>query len=323
MGMGRPKLHDKHLPQRMRKKGNAYYHVGLRWTPLGSDLAIAKLRWAELEGVNNHKTFNAALDKFLASKDFAKLAANTQRSYRAQETILRKTFGQMNCASITPAHIYQFLDKHPSPSAANVGVNVMSKSLEIARKLGWVRDNPCVNTPRNATEGRRRYLNDSEYQTINQHASEALRAIMRVTYLTGQRMVDIIKMRLSDITDEGILVVQQKTGKKQLFLWTDELREAIAEAKALERPIRGMTLFCTRTGRPYNDSNLRKQWATACEKAGVENAQFRDLRSKAATDAAELNQDYQAILGHTSKAMSDKYVKQFATQKVTPLRKKI
>lgn len=321
--MGRPKLHDKHLPQRMRKKGNAYYHVGLRWTPLGNDLAIAKIKWAELEGVNNHKTFNAALDKYLASDSFAKLAANTQRSYRAQETILRKTFGHMQCSTITKGHVYTYLEKHPSPSAANVGVNVMAKTLDKVMRLGWINTNPCVNVSRNATEGRKRYLTDYEYQSINQHASEALRAIMRVTYLTGQRMVDIIKMRLSDITDDGILVVQQKTGKKQLFVWTDELKEAIAEAKALERPIRGMTLFCSRTGRPYNDSNLRKQWAAACEKAGVEDAQFRDLRSKAATDAAELNQDYQAILGHSTKAMSDKYVKQFATQKVTPLRKKI
>ncbi len=322
--MGRPKIHAKTLPQRMRQKGDYYYHVAnRRWTALGKDLQIARIKWAELEGVTDNRNFSAALDRYLASDQYEKLAANTKRSYKTMSEVVRKVFGHMNCKSITPAHIYQFLEKYPSKGNANVGVNVIKNSLERARRLGWIIENPCVDIARNATVSRRRYLTDSEYQSIAQHANAALRAIMKVAYLTGQRQSDIIKMRLSDVTDEGIFVMQKKTGKRQLFTWTEELREAVADAKALERPIRGMTLFCTARGKPYNASNLRKAWDDARTKAGIPDAQFRDLRSKAATDAENTGQDYQAILGHTSKAMSDKYVKQYKVDKVTPLRKKI
>jgi integrase len=55
--------------------------------------------------------------------------------------------------------------------------------------------------------------------------------------------------------------------------------------------------------------------------AGVPDAQFRDLRAKAATDAEAAGMDYQAILGHTTRAMSDRYVKAMRTIKAQPLRK--
>jgi integrase len=62
-------------------------------------------------------------------------------------------------------------------------------------------------------------------------------------------------------------------------------------------------------GRPYTVSRLARAWTLAREAAGVLDVHFHDLRAKAATDAKALGLDHQALLGHKSRAMSDKYVK--------------
>lgn len=51
--MGRPRLHDRHLPPRMRRKGKRYYYRARdgREIPLGSDLVQARVKWAELENL--------------------------------------------------------------------------------------------------------------------------------------------------------------------------------------------------------------------------------------------------------------------------------
>ena len=41
----------------------------------------------------------------------------------------------------------------------------------------------------------------------------------------------------------------------------------------------------------------------------MEDAHFHDIRAKAATDAKAQGMDYQGLLGHSSQAMSDRYVK--------------
>jgi len=297
--------------------------VNDKWTPLGNNLNLARIRWAEFEGVSDSRTFNAALDKYLASSDFSSLARNTQKSYISSADTLRKIFGKTPCKAITPAHIYEFMDKYPSKAVANVGLCVIKNSMERARRSGWIQVNPGNSIDRHKMKPRGRYLEDHEYQTIYQHASDILKAAMKIAYFTGARQIDVIKMRLSDITEAGVYIMQQKTKKKQLFMWNDELKDAIDQAKAITRPIRGMTLFCSDSGGVYSDHHLYKHWKAACLKAGVEDAQFRDLRSKSATDAENLGQDYQAILGHTSKAMSDRYVKKFKVDRVQPLRKKI
>lgn len=51
--MGRPRLKDKDLPLRMRRKGKRFYYRARdgREVPLGPDLAAARRKWAELENL--------------------------------------------------------------------------------------------------------------------------------------------------------------------------------------------------------------------------------------------------------------------------------
>ena len=98
------------------------------------------------------------------------------------------------------------------------------------------------------------------------------------------------------------------------------LNEAIQKARDLPRPVRGMLLLCTRRGQAYTRQAFYEQWQRAARAAGVEDAHFHDIRAKSATDAKRAGLDYQAMLGHTSRAMSDRYVKAREYDRVMPLK---
>jgi integrase len=325
MLMGRPKIHDTELPRRMRKKGNSYYYVsGSKWEPLGQDYSSALIKWAEIEGMPTHQTLNEAIDLYFASDKFNTLSDNSKTAYKSRAKIIRRIMGLRTCKSILPTHLYAYMSENPSKVGANQGLIVIYHALEEARKRGWVNINHANDIEKNGTKRRGRYITDEEYKKIYEAGTDLVKAVMKLNYLIGQRPIDIFKLRLADITEEGVFIQQKKTDKKQLFLWTPELRDAIDQAKALPRPVRSLTtLFCKTTGKPYDTREFRYQWKAACKLAGVENAQFRDIRAKAGTDAYNGGQDHQAILGHTTRAMSDTYVKQFKVDKVEPLRKKI
>jgi integrase len=104
-----------------------------------------------------------------------------------------------------------------------------------------------------------------------------------------------------------------------LFLASAALDEVIARARALPRPIRGMHLLCNRYGAAYGYRTFNDHWIQAVRAAGVEGVHFHDIRAKAATDAKAMGMDYQSLLGHTTKAMSDKYIRDRETSRITTL----
>ncbi|MDH3671768.1 MAG: hypothetical protein OES46_11465 [Gammaproteobacteria bacterium] len=64
-----------------------------------------------------------------------------------------------------------------------------------------------------------------------------MRCIIDVAYLTGLRKKDILKIRLSDITSEGLYVEHSKTGKRVVFELTAALADVITRARGLRRRV--------------------------------------------------------------------------------------
>jgi len=87
--------------------------------------------------------------------------------------------------------------------------------------------------------------------------------------------------------------------------------------------VRGLYLLCTNKGQPYSYTTLNTWWLEAVEKSGIKDVVFHDIRGKSATDAKRSSIDYQALLGHTSKSMSDRYIKLEEAQRVESLQRKI
>jgi integrase len=322
--MGRNRTKDFSLPPRMYRKGNAFYYVtpDRKWIPLGTDLPMAKVKWANLEGSSPSGTFTALADKYL-SECLSTLAVNTQKNYTYHSKPLVQAFGKMRLDQIKPHHVAGYLDAHDSKAAANIQIGIMSTMLERAMRWGWIDKNVCKGVRRNAMKKRDRYITDDEFIAIRSVARDWVACAMDIAYLTGARESDIVKIRLSDFSDDGLYIRQKKTDKAQLFHMTEPLREALDRAKQLERPITGMNLFHSGKGKPYSPQSLGEGFRIAAKKAGVLDVHFHDIRAKAGTDAKRTGLDYQALLGHASSAMSDRYMRLREVEKVQPLGKKL
>jgi integrase len=309
----------------MHLKGGRYYYVTTtlprRWIPLDTDLAKARVLWAQIEnGMDgDDQLFVNLLDQYLVSKKFQDLAPSSRRTYESAAKKLRVVFESVPINAIRPSHVAQWIDNHHSPNQANIGKAIMANVFDQAIRRGICETNPAREIRPAKTETRERYITDEEFLAIHEKANDVVKVAMDICYITSARISDILKISLQDVRPDGLYVKQQKTGKKQLFEMTTALADAIDRAKKLPRPVRGMSLICTRRGTQYSYATFNDFWLEAVRSAKVEDAHFHDIRAKAATDAKRIGLDHQALLGHASKAMSDRYVKIREVERVTTM----
>ena len=326
--MGRRRQSNLDLPPRMHLKGETYYFVTTtlprKWIKLGREKSEAMRQWAEImarESLDTSASLAALIDDWMASDDYQRLSDNTRKIYRSVSKQLKATFENFaTVADIRPHHIAAWQDGHPSKVMANTGKSILTTVLNLAIRRGIIDRNPAKEVENLTVQRRKRYITDEEYIAIRDKAHPVLRAAMDISYVTGARIGDILDIRLTHITEEGLLLRQEKTGKLQLFTRNAALDLAINNARAIKRPVRGLHfLLCTQRGQQYTYQQLNLWWVKAREESGVQDVHFHDIRGKSATDAKRAGIDYQALLGHTTKAMSDSYIKLEDAQIVEPM----
>lgn len=326
MNMGRRRQTRLDLPPRMHLKGGTYYYVTStiprKWIKLHSDIAKARMLWAQVENgtASAGNGFSDVMDAWMLTDGYTKLSPSTKHTYNTMIRQLRETF-DCPIETIRPVHIAQMLDAHPSKAQANIGRVIMSNVFDYAVRRGIVEFNPAREIKKHTIEGRTRHLTDDEFFAIRENGNDVLKCVMDIAYLTGARINDILKIVLSDSREDGLFIEQGKTGKRQLFIWTPELEYAIATAQALNRPTDGVFLFYTNRNRPYTYSAFYSLWERAVRDAGVDDVHFHDIRGNAATEAKRQGQDYQAILGHASRSMSEKYIKMREIERIEPVKR--
>ena len=322
--MGRRRRSNLDLPPRMHLKAETYYYVTTdkprKWIRLSKDLDEARRLWADLEaGPESKNTLAALIDEWMAGEAFEALSFNTRKVYKSAAKQLKAVFAEFSVTDIKPHHVAQWQDGHTSKVMANTGKSILTTVLNIAIRRGMIERNPAKEVENITVQRRKRYITDEEYIAIREKATPVLRVAMDLSYVTGARIGDILAIKLSNITPDGLTIRQEKTDKLQLFQRNAALDKVIESAKAIKRPVRGLYLLCTLRGQPYKYLQLNQWWIKARTDAGIDDVHFHDIRGKSATDAKRAGMDYQALLGHTTKAMSDSYIKLEDAQLVAPM----
>jgi integrase len=307
--MGRPRNPaNKDLPpgmtRRVLKSGAVHYYAAAsegKKIPLGSDLAAARIKWAELKQGNAA----AALDLFAAvsarfrTEALPKKSPKTQREYGYSLNRLEIAFKGARLCKIQPMHIRQYLDMRKSKISANRDISAFSMLFNFARSKGVTsHPNPADGIERHAESHRKIYVTDREYAAVWWCACRELRDLMDLAKHTGQREADILKMRISNVSDGRLWVTQNKTGAKLGINIVGRLAWVLKRMRIRPRSAQGPYLIQTDAGQRFTYSMFRKRFDEARKLAGA-TWQFRDLRAKAATDMGDLKQA-QRLLGHRS-----------------------
>jgi Site-specific recombinase XerD len=317
-----------HLPPRVYYKHNAYYFVDVKrkWHRLGSNLADAMNKWAKIiDQSGKIVTMNQLFNRYMLEVAPLKSPGSYNKNiYQIQN--LRESFGDMYPEDITPVDIYRYIDLRGkvAPVSANREKSLLSHVFSMAIRWGVMRDNPCRNVKRLTEKPRKRYIEDWEYLEVRKVAPLQIQLLMDFAYLTGQRIGDILTIKLSDLTEDGIKIEQNKTGTRIIIAWSDELRDCVQKIRKLPRSIiHSFTLFCNSKGQPLVYDAFSNGWLKTMKTAlanGVlkERFTFHDIRAKAASDSKN-KANASALLGHADPKITERVYNRKAN-KVQPLR---
>jgi integrase len=297
------------LLERMYWKHGAYYYVERgEWQRLAASYRAALQAYGRRTAEPTGAMADLVRDA-LPGLTHGK-AASTVRQYRYAAMQVAHMLGDLEPAQVTQADVYDMLDQlRDTPNMANRILTVARLVFKHAVKRRLIANNPCTGVDRFEEKQRDRYLTDDELAAIRAKAGPRLQVIIDLLYLTGQRVADVLAIRRSDLTDDGIQFQQGKTAIRRTVAWNDDLRAAVEAAKALTGVVTSLTLLRGRWGGPVDYKSVQEQWTRACRLAGVADAHIHDVRAKSATDAEAAGLNPTALLGHTSPAMTARYLR--------------
>lgn len=305
----RPKKHNRHLPACVYLKHGAYYYVkNNKWTRLGDNLHDALMAHARIVAIPQEgmeSLINKAMP-FIVEK----VAENTRKQYLYCEKILKEMFAEFAPGQVTHGSVVQMLDVWKrSPATANRLLTVLKQVFQWALDREIVDRNPCESVKRLPTEARDRLITQEEYDKIYLEAPEWLRVIMDLCYYTGQRIGDVVAIRHTQISEDGIFFEQQKTGKKLTVGWSDALRATVGRAAKVTLSPSSEFILATYKGTARFPTNVWKVFKESSRKAGVENVTLHDIRAMSGTEADKEGKDPMLLLGHSDRKTTQIYLR--------------
>ncbi len=261
------------------------------------------------------------IEAFHQSPQFQGLGFRTQGDYLHYSARIKRVFGEMLPSDVQPPHIRAFMDKLGSQLNANgkpktVTANRHHSYLSVLFSWGveraWLDRNPAKLVRKFKETPRERYITDAEYKHVLHIARASsypyIAPMMEIAYLCRARSIEVRQLCESDITEEGIFIDRKKGSINEITGWSERLRSAVAEARALfpdaptviKRP-----LFHGRNGAPIPSESFKTAWGRvirqALNKGLSERFTFHDIKAKGVSD-----HDKKAS-GHKTKKMQAVY----------------
>lgn len=317
----RPRKKNRHLPACVHPKHGAYYYVkGNAWTFLARDLAPALAEYARRFEPARERN---ALDE-LIEQTFARImrrpAANGQ--HRSPSTVEQYT----DCVRLIKEMLEAFGDPRQikasdvfdvqgqyadRPFMANRIITVLRLIMDEWTREHRIDANPAIGVKRLPERKRKRVMSPAEFAAGYAKAPPRLRCMLDLWRLTGQRVMDVVNIRLADLRNDGIYFRQDKTDAELVIRWNPELRAAVERARTLYGNVRAMTLFHNRRGTAAPGYRTIHHQFRAAFRGIADDLQIRDLR---ATGITRMKQQAgraaaQALAGHKSEAMTDRYIR--------------
>ncbi|WP_022949118.1 tyrosine-type recombinase/integrase [Methylohalobius crimeensis] len=208
-----------------------------------------------------------------------------------------------------------------APATVVKAMNCLSAAFTLAaNEWGWLEENPCrkVKKPR-VDNGRVRFLDDDErarlLEACKQSTNRYLYPIVLLGFSTGMRKSEILNLTWADVSLHGgfILLNETKNRERRRVPLVGAALEALKGHSKVRR-LDTELLFPGRPTKPdeppTKPMDIKRAWASALQRAEIDNFRFHDLRHSCASylvmQGASLR-DVAEILGHRTLQMTYRY----------------
>ncbi|HDD9245563.1 TPA: phage integrase Arm DNA-binding domain-containing protein [Escherichia coli] len=280
-------------------------------------------------------TTSTWLDRYQAIQDdrleSGDIKLNTYKQKSKPVSLLRERAGMKLISSVDVRDIAQLLDEYITagqPRMAQVVRSVLIDVFKEAQHYGEVPPgyNPALATKQPRRKITRQRLSLEEWQKIFDIADARHRYMgnaMLLALVTGQRLGDISRMKFSDIWDDHLHVIQEKTGSKiaiplslRLNAINWSLRDVVARCRDYAVSPYLVHFFRTTSqaerGAQVKANTLTMNFSKARDLAGIDwgegsPATFHEQRSLSERLYEAQGVDTQKLLGHKSPNQTAKY----------------
>lgn len=280
-------------------------------------------------------TTSTWLDRYQAIQDdrlkSGDIRLNTYKQKAKPVSLLRERAGMKLISAVDVRDIAQLLDEYIAagqPRMAQVVRSVLIDVFKEAQHYGEVPPgyNPALATKQPRRKITRQRLSLEEWQKIFDIADATHRYMgnaMLLAWVTGQRLGDISKMKFSDIWEDHLHVIQEKTGSKiaiplslRLNAINWSLRDVVARCRDYAVSPYLVHFFRSTSqaerGAQVKSNTLTMNFSKARDLAGIDwgdgsPATFHEQRSLSERLYKEQGLDTQKLLGHKTQQQTDRY----------------
>jgi integrase len=268
-------------------------------------------------------TFNELADRYVENyrgqKCFSRLKYYLVEEYRT-------VFGDQRLSEIGYLDLETYRNRRKeTPTKAgkprteatiNLELSTLRHMLNKAVEWGMLEQNPFNKGSKlmlKENNHRLRFLNNSEIEALLKACDELkvtsphLRPIVETALLTGMRRNELLSLKWEQIRNGFIYLTETKSGKARQIPINDRLAEVFKEVRRGNQ-LKSPHVFCGPDGKRFFE--VKRSFASACRKAGIEAFRFHDLRHTFASQLVMRGASLKAVqelLGHASLAMTMRY----------------
>ena len=287
----------RYVTQRQSRKGKVRWYWQRRGHPLTRLPDDRAERFAMVERLNASADGQQAAEfepgsiakviaEYRESDEFRDLAPGTARYYNRYLRDIEALGPRLPFSSFTRRAVVDQIETYSKPHQRSKCAAVLKNLFKIARYRGLVTTDETVGLRLRTSRPRERVWSSGEIdrwldtaRIEDQHMTTAFLALL----FSAQRPIDVLRMTWPQYSGSAIRLRQQKTRA----LLDIPLHPVLAEHLAgLQRSSTSLTIVAYR-GRPVKYGQFNERFRRIARRAGIEDAQARDLRRTAMLRMAE------------------------------------
>lgn len=218
-------------------------------------------------------------------------------------------YGDLPIADLERRHVKAILAKWAdTPHAAGHILRLIRKLVTVALDEEWITVDPTYRLKWRPEYGGHRAWTNDELTAFEKRwpIGSTPRLVFALALYTGQRRGDLVAMRWDSVTDDGISIVQSKTGRALILPVHPGLSAPLADA-----PRTGETILVTQFGKPFSDKAIGMRMQDWTKSAGIgAGATLHGLRKtlgKLLAESGATTRELMDVLGHVDIAHAELY----------------